>query len=349
MSGFELDEAGVLGELRRMGLLGPGPARLEPMTGGVSSDVWLARQEGRAPFVVKRSVARLRVKADWRADPARLRYEFLYLKTAAAIVPGCVPELLGGGPDDPVIAMEYLGEGFVNWKAEMLAGRIGSGPARRAGEALGRIHAATTNSAETRRLFPVMDYFIQLRADAYLRAAAEKHPGAVAEALRAEAARLEGHRECLVHGDFSPKNMLAGADRLVVLDCETACFGDPAFDAAFLLNHLFLKGLYHSAGGPAAAGRLAALRGAVEAFCGAYRAAHPGGAEEALERAARLLPMLLLARVDGKSPVEYLAEPERVFARHTARRLILERPGGGVGALAAGWFELLGGRLGAAG
>ena len=43
-------------------------------------------------------------------------------------------------------------------------------------------------------------------------------------------------------------------------------------------------------------------------------------------RAAHLLPALLLARVDGKSPVEYLAEPQREFVRNCATMLIGKPP-----------------------
>lgn len=340
------EEAVILEHLRAAGALGPGPAALEPMTGGVSSDVWLVRQEGRPPFVAKRSVARLRVKADWRADPARLRYEFLYLQTATAIEPGCVPRLLSADPDAPVIAMEYLGAGFDNWKTLLLAGRIDGEQARRAGRILGRIHAATTTNAAVSALFPSMQYFTQLRIEAYLRAAAGLQPADAAAALHAEADRLAGHRECLVHGDFSPKNLLVSGDRLVMLDCETACIGDPAFDAAFLLNHLFLKGLYHS-GRAAARAALPALRGAAEAFQAAYAQEQPARAEAVLARAARLLPMLLLARVDGKSPVEYLGEEEREFVRQFARPW-LPSPPQDPNALAAEWFGALAARAPAA-
>ena len=85
------------------------------------------------------------------------------------------------------------------------------------------------------------------------------------EVLRAEAERLVTCRSVLVHGDFSPKNLLVSGDRLVIIDCEVAWYGDPAFDLAFLLNHLCLKALYHA---PAHG---ADLRVAGRATCQAYQ------------------------------------------------------------------------------
>ena len=91
----------------------------------------------------------------------------------------------------------------------------------------------------------------------------------------------------------------------MLIDAECAWFGDPAFDLAFCLNHFLLK----SAHLPAHAG---ALLASFAAFTRGLLAARALGATAALESARRaLLPGLTLARVDGKSPVEYLDEPRR--------------------------------------
>lgn len=309
----------TLAELRRAGLVREKEPGVQVLTGGVSSDVWLVEDSGRK-FVVKRSVPKLRVKAEWYADPARLRYEFLYLRTVADIVPGSVPRLLTSDPDSPVLAMEFLGDGFSNWKALMLGGEISPEHAAHAGEILGRIHAATTGNAAVRGIFDSMEFFLQLRIEAYLRATAEKQEPGLANLLLAEADRLAKHHECLVHGDYSPKNMLVSPDRFVVLDCETACYGDPAFDLAFVLNHLLLKALFHSGHRPDAIPR---LRGAAEALRAAYSQAHARAAPAIEARVAHLLPMLLLARVDGKSPVEYLNSARQEHIRRFAPLWIL--------------------------
>ena len=139
----------------------------------------------------------------------------------------------------------------------------------------------------------------------------------------------------LVHGDVSPKNIMIGADGPVFLDAECAWWGEPAFDLAFCLNHLLLKCLWTPA---ATTGFLAAF----EALASEYLDAVDWEPRTAIERrAAALLPGLLLARVDGKSPVEYIdddADRERV--RRVAGAL-LRRPVARLGDVADAWREEL--------
>jgi Ser/Thr protein kinase RdoA (MazF antagonist) len=146
--------------------------------------------------------------------------------------------------------------------------------------------------------------------------------------FEAEAARLARIRECLVHGDFSPKNILVSADRLVLLDGEVAWYGDPAFDIGFLLCHLFLKALFHA---PQEGG----IRPMIDTFWRVYQAARP--APELEPRVTRLLLMLLLARVDGKSPVEYLDLARQDLVREFVRaKLSGEIPS--LAAITDAWF-----------
>jgi hypothetical protein len=120
-----------------------------------------------------------------------------------------------------------------------------------------------------------------------------------------------------VHGDVSPKNILIGPRGPIFLDAECAWYGDPAFDLAFCLNHLLLKCLW----APQAAGEF--LR-CFDVLAKGYLAGvgwEPHGAIE--RRTARLLPGLFLARVDGKSPVEYVtADADRDRVRRVARALL---------------------------
>ena len=121
----------------------------------------------------------------------------------------------------------------------------------------------------------------------------------------------------------------------VFLDAECAWFGDPAFDLAFCLNHLLLKCLWTPS----------STVGFLDAFgvLAARYLAHVDWEEpEALDaRAARLLPGLLLARVDGKSPVEYLTDEADKNTVRAAARALLDNPAARLGEIRAYWKEML--------
>ncbi|MHB8531072.1 MAG: phosphotransferase family protein [Caulobacteraceae bacterium] len=294
--------------------------RWTALSGGVSSVIWRVEAGGRV-FCVKRALAKLRVKDDWRAPVSRNLYERRWFETAAAIVAGCAPELLAADNDLGVSAMEFLPpERFPLWKTRLLAGDVDPGVAAAVGDRLGRIHAATARRPELAGRFATDSIFHALRLDAYLLAAGERQP-TVASALEALVRRTADTRLALVHGDVSPKNILLGPAGPIFLDAETAWWGDPAFDVAFCLNHLLLKHLVV----PRAR---AALAESFHALFAAYRARidweEPGETEE---RAASLLPGLLLARVDGKSPVEYLVtEAQKDKVRAIALPLLHDPP-----------------------
>jgi aminoglycoside phosphotransferase (APT) family kinase protein len=314
------EEIAILEKLRADGLVKSLDARMTVLGGGVSSDVWRV-DDGTETFVVKRPVAKLRVAADWYADPARLVYEYRYLKTVAELVPRVVPRVLNPDISGGYLAMEFLGEGFTNWKQDLLDGQADPGVAERAATALARIHGTTRNDAMIRSRFDSLPFFSQLRIDAYLRATALKHPG-LADQIEEESQRLARSSECLVHGDYSPKNMLVSKDRFVVLDCETAWYGDPAFDLAFLLNHLHLKALYHA---PKNVGMEALVRAATVAYFAATDEKDSSGMNQ---RTAHLLLMLMLARVDGKSPAEYLSTNQE--KQNFIREFVTHRLGKGL-------------------
>lgn len=288
----------LVAALRQARLIGSGEPRIEPLAGGVSSDIIRVR-EGAHDVVVKRALARLRVKEEWLADVSRNAVEHAYLRKVGALAPGSVPRVLGAKLDEGWFAMEFLGPPFTNWKAHLLAGQADATPARQAGTVLGRIHRLTWQQPEVAQEFATWRNFHQLRAEPYLESTARQRPE-FAPWLRGEVERLRTTGLALVHGDFSPKNLLVAPGRLVVVDAEVAWFGDPAFDTAFLLTHLCLKALYHA---PATAPYLAL---AAE-FWQAYRVElGPRATPELEARTVRLGLCLLLARVHGKSPAEYL-------------------------------------------
>lgn len=291
-------------------------ANWTPLAGGVSSDLWRVDLPGRS-LCVKRALARLRVAADWEAPVSRNAYEWAWMRFASRHRPDSVPELLAHDPEAGLFAMAYLPtEHYPVWKARLLAGEVERATAAAVGEVLGALHAASAGDAALAAEFATDDTFHALRIEPYLLATAAAHPG-LAGILHSLADRTAGTHLALVHGDVSPKNILVGASGPVLLDAECAWYGDPAFDLAFCVNHLLLKSLV-------VPGRRAELLRSARVLAEEYLRHVDWEPRLTLEtRAASLLPALLLARVDGKSPVEYLTDDRhRLFVRTVASSLL---------------------------
>jgi aminoglycoside phosphotransferase (APT) family kinase protein len=329
-------EAGVTAALVRLGLARPGETpRFTRLTGGVSSDIWRV-DLARGPVCVKRALPKLRVAQDWFAPVERNAYEAAWMRRAAAAVPEAVPELLGQDPEAGVLVMAYLDPArHALWKTELRDGRAAPEVAAAVGERLARIHAATADDPEVAAEFATDHIFYDIRLEPYLVATAAGHPDR-ADALHALVATTAATRRCLVHGDISPKNILIGPGGPLFLDAECAWYGDPAFDLAFCLNHLLLKCLWTP---HAAAGFLQCF----DVLAATYFAGVAWEEPAALEgRVAWLLPGLLLGRVDGKSPVEYLTlERDKDRVRRVARAL-LASPVDRLGEVQAAWAAELG-------
>lgn len=312
-----------------LGLAGPGEAvQATPLPGGVSSGIYQVRLQS-GSYCVKQPLPQLKVAKEWKVPVERVFHEIDWLKTVGGIVPGHVPRVYGHDEASKSFVMEFLGPRYRNWKAELLAGHVQAGDAAAVGDILGRIHAETADQPELAARFDTSENFHAIRLEPYLVEAARVHPG-LAAGLLATVERTARTRRVLVHGDVSPKNVLLGPEGPMLLDAECAWFGDPAFDVAFCLNHFLLK----TAHLPACA---AALLTAFRAFRAAYRAHIAWEPVDELERrVAWLLPGLALARVDGKSPVEYLSEQQRVRVRHCSTRLLTDPPAS-VDAVADAW------------
>jgi aminoglycoside phosphotransferase (APT) family kinase protein len=308
--------------MRRARLVGAGEApRVEALPGGVSSDIWLVHPRDARPFCVKRALPKLRVAAEWRADVNRNASEVAWLRQVAQLNPALVPAVLAADAALGVFAMEYLPPTeYPLWKGCLARGVVSEETASTVGRQLGAIHSEFARSSEAPRVFDTGAAFHALRIEPYLLATARVHAD-LADALEGLAARTERTHRTVVHGDVSPKNILLGPRGPVFLDAECAWFGDPAFDLAFCLNHLLLKTVWV----PAATDSL--LR-SFDALARAYLSEvgwEPAGDVE--RRAAQLLPGLLLARIDGKSPVEYLTEEaSRNAVRRRARAMLAEAP-----------------------
>ena len=302
-----VSEAVVL--LERMALISPGDeVQIDALSGGVSSDIWLVRRNHES-FVLKRAREKLNVTAEWHAPVNRGASEAAWLTFAGTVVPGCAPTVLAVDEISFAMALQYFdADVYHNWKIELLEGRINAAVAGAVGRTLGRIQAESTRTPGLATRFANDTLFETLRIEPYLRRTARAMPE-VRGAVDSVISELESTHLGLVHGDLSPKNILVATDESehgpVILDAECATWGDPVFDAAFCLTHLALKEIHLPI-------HATAYRAASQAFERAYL-------EEvtwedplsARERILRILPTLLLARVVGASPVEYLSADEQ--------------------------------------
>jgi 5-methylthioribose kinase len=288
---------------------------------------------------VKRALAKLRVAADWRAPVERNVYEAAWMRRAAAAVPkgefNAVPELLGQDAASGALAMAFLpASDHKLWKNELRDGHADPAFAADVARALARIHASTAADPSVAEECPTDGIFYDIRLEPYLVATSRVHAD-LAGRFDELVATTQANKLALVHGDVSPKNILVGPHGPVFLDAECAWWGDPAFDVAFCLNHLLLKCLWTPA---ARDGFLACF----DAFVAAYLDGVTWEAPALVQaRAAHLLPGLFLARVDGKSPAEYVtdkADKDRV--RRVARAL-LAAPVDELGAVRAAWLREL--------
>jgi aminoglycoside phosphotransferase (APT) family kinase protein len=316
------DETGDLTEpLRCMGLLKAGDsARLTPLTGGVSSDIALVEAGGRR-FCVKRALPRLKVAALWEAPVGRNAAEAAWMRAVARWLPRAAPRVLGEDAKAGWFAMDYLApQDHRLWKTQLLAGIVDVDFAAAVGRDLAIIHSRSAADPNIPGAFANDETFEAIRIEPYLRATGRAHPKLASRFAELARTTLTTKR-ALVHGDISPKNILQGPEGPVFLDAECAWFGDPAFDLAFCLNHLLLKGARE------AADRTRTIA-AFSALARAYLAGVDWeNATEIEARAAALLPALFLARVDGKSPVEYLTrESERAAVRRCAMPMIADPP-----------------------
>ena len=300
-----------------MGLLHDGEQCLcEPLSGGVSSDIWQITI-GNRRYCLKRALPRLKVAQLWEAPTSRNRYEWLWFRTAGAICPDSVPPLVAHDQHAGLFIMEYLDpRDYPPWKNQLRDGFIHEGTAERVAQRLVRIHAATADNEGLAHEFATDDAFYAIRLEPYLIATARIHPD-ISDHLHALVAQTASTKRTLVHGDISPKNILVGPGGPIFIDAECAWYGDPAFDPAFCLNHLLLKCLWrpqHSK----------AFLACFDRFAAAYLRGVSWEPRTSIEsRIAHLLPALFLARIDGKSTIEYVtSERDKNRVRDTARPLI---------------------------
>lgn len=293
-----LTESNVVAYAKERGLLGSQETpRVEALSGGVACQV-LRVHAARRPIVVKQAQEKFRVTETWLVDVRRNLLEAQFQQLARkALGADHVPEVLDVDRDNFCYTMASAPLDAHNWKAMLLAGDVRPELGAQCGQLLRRLHA-----------MPAPDFlrdktlFYQQRIEPYFEFTASRHPDVAGE-LAAVSERLMQAEESVTHGDYTPKNFLVSAGNLILLDYEVGHIGWPEFDFASIVNHLTLKMIHLPAHQPA-------LLTTIEKFQDSRPVHLP------------LLGALMLARVDGKSPAEYLRTDEKPRAREAAKRLL---------------------------
>lgn len=279
---------------------------VKPLTGGVSNrTVWVQRRDGET-WVVKQALEKLRVAVDWFSSPARIHREALGLREAARLLPnGATPKFLFEDWDNHLLAMSAVPQPHENWKKLLLQGNVYRRHIQQFAEMLGQLHRTSADEAYTlAEQFGDRSFFEALRLEPYYAYTATQIPDA-AQFLENLIAETRHRRLCIVHGDYSPKNVLIYRDQLILLDYEVIHWGDPAFDLGFSLTHLLSK-----------AHHLPSIRQEFAEVSNLYwkryqEVVGDGEWTTDLEQwAVQHTLACLLARVAGRSPLEYLSEEE---------------------------------------
>lgn len=291
------------------------PVTVQPLSGGVASDI--ARVDvGKSVYCVKFALPKLRVKADWYAPVERNLAEYRWLTALSSVAPESSLKLFGHSRAENGFVMEYLsGPDTVLLKSELMAGRGTAQQAHKTGALLGQLHQHSTSADFDSAGFHNQDDFHALRLEPYLVHTALSHPE-LAPALHQMADALYQADTVLIHGDVSPKNILFSQNKPFILDAECATLGDPCFDLAFCMTHFMLKAC-HLPDCRTAYHRL--VPALWQGYLPFIRWEDSAGLER---RVCQLLPMLMLARIDGKSPVEYLSDETKSWVRSQLVRLI---------------------------
>ena len=294
----------------------------EILPGGVSSRTVLARIADRGAIVVKQSRHVLKSQSDWRSDPRRIRQEALAMEWLPRWTPpGSIPHLCFLDEANHILAMEAVPQPHHEWKQQLLAGHIEDSSFQKFGELLAAIHKGSYLEAQAvEPVFREQSFFFSLRLEAYYLYTAE-HVPAASQFLHQLVEDCQTRRFALVHGDYSPKNILLHCERMVLLDHEAANFGDPTFDVGFGLTHLLSKALHLS-------GHRERLRRGAHQFWEAYHRGLPATREfsDVSQRSVRQTLACCLARVAGRSLLEYLTPDERIRQRKVVLDLIASPP-----------------------
>ena len=307
-----LDEFTVIPYLVSRGIV-IGNLHVELLTGGVSNVV-IGIKDNFRDLVLKQALPELAVAGKWVADQRRAIVEAKCMQLLHSLTPDQVPELIDSDPERFTLILARAPRSSTVWKNDLLSGIVDLEVARQLGEILGKWHSCSANNREILDEYSEDSLFDQLRIDPFYRELGRVH-SALNNRIQGLILEILGMKNYLVHGDFSPKNILVYERRVTVIDFEVAHAGNPIFDLAFLISHLLCKSFYSEAETAHQISECADL------FLESYeKSGIKAGATLGWHVAA-----LALARVDGKSPVHYLdALRQAALREHTFRLLLSE-------------------------
>lgn len=309
-----LTESTVVAYLRERRLLFPeeNPS-VDILTGGVSNVVFAVSGDGQ-DLVLKQALPELSVFANWAVDQRRALVEARAIQVLHNVSPENVPKLIDLDPDRFILVIERAPRSMTVWKEDLLLNIIHPEIGAELGRILGLWHRVSAGQSEILDEFREDSLFEQLRIDPFYRTIAACHES-ISNRVHTLVDELEGDRSCLVHGDYSPKNILVDEQfRVVVLDFEVAHTGNPVFDLGFLLAHLLCKQEFFLENGTKAA-----LGSVAESFVHSYEESFGDTVPASL---SGHIAAIALARVDGKSQVNYLTFPAQARLRGRALKIL---------------------------
>lgn len=287
------------------------------MGGGISSTVALAKQ-GETLLIVKQALETLKVAELWNCNPGRILVEKNALEIYGKLVPDCVPGLVYYDDENYIMVREAVSEDWCMWKTQLLEGIFDYEVAKKAVMALVTVHNATAGDLGVKELFKDNQYFYELRISPYIEQVVKKYPRLKEKADKVIHMLMNEHI-ALIHGDYSPKNILVDHSQICILDLEVAYYGHPSFDLAFFSNHFFLKAFKN----PQWTGQyLDMLDYMTEIYFQNVTCCNGTVLEK---QTIQVLAFLLLARIDGKSKIEYLTEENQKNQVRKLGFLILEK------------------------
>lgn len=275
-----------------------GMATCEILTGGVSNAVFAVTTDTQA-LILKQALPELKVATLWKADQRRAIVEAKALELFHTVTPNYVPALIDMDPDRFTLVLARVAKGGSVWKEDLLGGVIDPTIAIQLGETLAAWHNYGIDHSGARNDFQEDGLFDQLRVDPFYRFVALANPPLERQILLL-IEEITQQKITLVHGDFSPKNVMVLNSHPWVIDYEVTHFGNPVFDLAFLSAHLLCKFFRTES-----LKERDLLRECAVTFLSTYTHIF---CEEVSDSLGSHTALIALARVEGKSPVNYLDE-----------------------------------------